>query len=100
MISLEQARARILAPLRATAAEVVALSEAWGRVAAVPVRARLTQPPRDVSAMDGFALCAADGRLGAVLRVVGSAPAAPSATAASRGLRASMAGVMSEGSAA
>ena len=75
MISLEEARARILAPLRATAAEVVALSEAWGRVVAAPVRARLTQPPRDVSAMDGFALRAADGTLGAVLAVVGSAPA-------------------------
>ncbi|ODU62150.1 MAG: molybdopterin molybdenumtransferase MoeA, partial [Acetobacteraceae bacterium SCN 69-10] len=42
---------------------------------AAPVVARLTQPPRDVSAMDGYALRAADGGLGAVLRVVGSAPA-------------------------
>ena len=37
--------------------------------------ARLTQPPADVSAMDGYALRAADGTLGAVLRVIGSAPA-------------------------
>ncbi len=75
MISVAEARSRILAPLRATAAETVALSAAWGRVLAAPVAARLTQPPADVSAMDGYALRAADGALGARLRVVGSAPA-------------------------
>ena len=75
MISVEEARARILAPLRATDAEVVALSEAWHRVSAVAMPARLTQPPHDVSAMDGYALSAAAGALGATLRVVGSAPA-------------------------
>jgi molybdopterin molybdotransferase len=75
MISVDEARARILAGLRPTAAETVGLAAAWGRVAAVPVAARLTQPPRDVSAMDGYALRAADGKLGAVLAVAGSAPA-------------------------
>jgi molybdopterin molybdotransferase len=75
MISVEEARTRILAELQPTAAEVVALAEAWHRVAAAPVAARLTQPPADVSAMDGYALRAADGGLGARLRVVGSAPA-------------------------
>jgi molybdopterin molybdotransferase len=75
MISVEEARGRILAGLRPTAAEIVPLAAAWGRVAAVPAAARLTQPPRDVSAMDGYALRAADAALGAALRVVGSAPA-------------------------
>ncbi len=75
MISVEEARARILAGLVPTAAEVVALADAWQRVTAAPVVARLTQPPRDVSAMDGYALRAEDGTLGANLRVVGSAPA-------------------------
>jgi molybdopterin molybdotransferase len=75
MIPIEDARARILAALRPTPPEVVGLAEAWGRVAAAPIAARLTQPPHDVSAMDGYALRAADGTLGARLAVVGSAPA-------------------------
>jgi molybdopterin molybdotransferase len=75
MISVEEARQRILDALRPTPAEVVALAEVWNRVTAEPVRARLTQPPADVSAMDGYALRAADGGLGACLRVIGAAPA-------------------------
>ena len=75
MLSVAEARARVLAGLRPTAAEVVALSDAWGRVTAEPVRARLTQPPTDVSAMDGYAVRAADGRAGTHLRVAGRAPA-------------------------
>jgi molybdopterin molybdotransferase len=75
MISVEEARDRILADLHPTPAEIVALANAWNRVAAAPVVARLTQPPQDVSAMDGYALRAADGTFGAVLHVIGSAPA-------------------------
>ncbi len=75
MISVEEARVRVLAGLRPLPAEIVALAEAWGRVTAAPVVARLTQPPADVSAMDGYALRAADGEAGARLRVIGSAPA-------------------------
>jgi molybdopterin molybdotransferase len=75
MLSVDEARTRILADIRATPAETVALAEAWGRVLAAPVVARLTQPPSDVSAMDGYALRAADGALGAVLTVIGAAPA-------------------------
>ena len=75
MISVEEARGRILADLAPTAAEIVPLAAAWGRVSAAPVAARLPQPPQDVSAMDGYALKAADGSLGAELDVVGSAPA-------------------------
>jgi molybdopterin molybdotransferase len=75
VISVEEARARILAPLRATGAETVSLAQAWDRVLARPVMARLTQPPADVSAMDGYALRAGDGAAGRVLEVIGSAPA-------------------------
>ncbi len=75
MISVEEARVRILAGLRMTPAEIVPLAEAAGRVLAAPVAARRTQPPADVSAMDGYALRAADARAGAVLRVIGEAPA-------------------------
>lgn len=75
MISVDEARARILASLRPTPEEIVPLADAWDRVAATDIRARLTQPPHDVSAMDGYALRAADGFAGAKLRVIGSAPA-------------------------
>jgi len=75
LLSVEEARDRILAGLHPTPAEVVALAEAWNRVSAGPVAARLTQPPSDVSAMDGYALRAADGSLHAVLQVIGAAPA-------------------------
>ncbi|MSP01855.1 MAG: molybdopterin molybdenumtransferase MoeA [Acetobacteraceae bacterium] len=75
MISVDEARARILAGLRPMPAEIVALANAWNRVTAEPVVARLTQPPSDVSAMDGYALRAADGGPGATLTVIGAAPA-------------------------
>ncbi|HET9146450.1 MAG TPA: molybdopterin molybdenumtransferase MoeA, partial [Acetobacteraceae bacterium] len=45
MLSVEEARARILAMLAPTGPEVVALAEAAGRVLAAPVAARVTQPP-------------------------------------------------------
>ena len=75
MISVEAARTRILDALKPVGAETVALANAHGRVLATAVQARLTQPPADVSAMDGFSLRAADGLKGAVLKVIGTAPA-------------------------
>ena len=75
MISVEEARGRILDALSPTPAEVVALADAWNRITAAGVTARLTQPPADVSAMDGYALRAADGALDASLLVIGAAPA-------------------------
>jgi molybdopterin molybdotransferase len=76
MISVEEARRRLLAPLRPLGAEQVAVSEAVGRVLAEDVEARRTQPPWDVSAMDGYAVRAADvAAAPARLRVVGSVPA-------------------------
>ncbi len=75
MISIEDARARILAAFAPVGAETVALAEACGRISAAAVIARRTQPPADVSAMDGYAVRAEDARDGATLRVIGSAPA-------------------------
>lgn len=75
MIPLEEARARILGTLAPTPAETVTLPEAWGRVLARPVLSRVTQPPADVSAMDGYAVRAADAVEGARLAVIGAAPA-------------------------
>jgi molybdopterin molybdotransferase len=75
MISVEAARARILAAISPVAGEVVPITDAWQRVLAAPVTARLTQPPADVSAMDGYAVRASDAQAGATLRRIGEAPA-------------------------
>ncbi|MDX7950883.1 molybdopterin molybdotransferase MoeA [Lichenihabitans sp. Uapishka_5] len=61
MVSVREALERILATApQALAAENVPLAEGFGRTLAHDVVARRTQPPFDVSAMDGFALRAAD----------------------------------------
>jgi molybdopterin molybdotransferase len=75
MLSVAEASGRIVEAMKPTSAETVSLAEAWGRITAAAVNARLTQPPADVSAMDGYGLRAADGTLGARLAVIGSAPA-------------------------
>ena len=76
MISVEEARSRILADLAPTPAEQVTLSEALGRVLAEDLAARRTQPPQNVSAMDGYAVRAADVTTpGATLSVVAEIPA-------------------------
>ncbi len=75
MLSIEEARARILAAISPVGIETVGLAEGWSRVLAAPLHARLTHPPADVSAMDGYAVRAADAAEGATLRVVGAAPA-------------------------
>jgi molybdopterin molybdotransferase len=56
--------------------ETVSLFEAPGRLLAAPLAARLTQPPFDASAMDGYAVRAADvGALPATLTIIGEAAA-------------------------
>ena len=79
MISVEEALRRLLEPLKPLAAEQVALADAFGRVLAEPVIARRTQPPAALSAMDGYAVRAADVKqVPARLRVVGAVPAGKS----------------------
>src|SRR5271170_5966740 len=76
MILVEEALSRLLAPLQALPAEQVAISEAMGRVLAEDVAARRTQPPFAVSAMDGYAVRAADlGHIPVSLRIVAEIPA-------------------------
>ncbi|MBS4047265.1 MAG: molybdopterin molybdotransferase MoeA [Alphaproteobacteria bacterium] len=76
MIPVREARSRIVAALPLMAAETVAVSAASGRVLAQDVAARRTQPPFDVSAMDGWACRQADlGTIPAKLKPVGHAAA-------------------------
>ncbi|AYD01286.1 gephyrin-like molybdotransferase Glp [Neorhizobium sp. NCHU2750] len=77
LLPLSDAKARLLSravPL--TDVEHVPLGEAAGRILASDIAANLTQPPFDASAMDGYALAAADApEVGSELDVVGSAAA-------------------------
>jgi molybdopterin molybdotransferase len=59
-LSVEEARSRAIAAMRPVGAERVALTEAYRRVLAEEVYARADSPPHDNSAMDGFALRAAE----------------------------------------
>jgi molybdopterin molybdotransferase len=58
--SVEEARAAILAVARATPTEVIATTEAGGRVVAETVAARTSLPPWPNSAMDGYAIQSGD----------------------------------------
>ncbi len=76
MLSVDQALARILAALAPLPAEQVGVADGLGRVLAEDVAARRTQPPAAVSAMDGYAVRAADvAKVPATLKVIGQAPA-------------------------
>ena len=76
MISVEEARRRLLALVDVLPPEQVALPEGLGRVLAEDLLARRTQPPFPASAMDGYAVRAADvAQVPARLLVVGSVPA-------------------------
>jgi molybdopterin molybdotransferase len=56
-LSLEDAQARLLALAPALPSETVPTDRALGRYLAEDLRASRTQPPADLSAMDGYALC-------------------------------------------
>src|SRR3954470_22488673 len=76
MISVEEALARLLAPLAPVPPELVSLADAVGRVLAEDVAARRTQPPFAVSAMDGYAVRADDvASVPVALRIVAEIPA-------------------------
>jgi len=76
MISVDEAKRRLLALIQPLGAEQVAVSEAAGRVLAEDVAARRTQPPFPASAMDGYAARSADLKsIPAKLKVVGNVPA-------------------------
>ena len=60
LLPVDQALARILEGLPRTAIEHLPLERAHGRILAAPLASRLTLPEQDVSAMDGYAVNAAD----------------------------------------
>lgn len=82
MLSVADARTRILDGVTALGAEWVLLDRALDRVLAGDLEARRTQPPTAVSAMDGYAVRAADtDPPGRWLRVTGHARAGGAAVA-------------------
>lgn len=81
MLAVDDALARILAALEPLPAERVELTHAVGRVLAADVVARRRLPAHDDSAMDGYAVHAADvPAAGAALAVVAEIPAGKSDT--------------------
>jgi len=78
LLGIEEARALVLERVQPLGAESVPLSAAAGRVLARAVAAPVDLPPFDSSAMDGFALRAADtpGRLAVVAQSAAGRPAA------------------------
>ena len=60
LISVDEALARVLEGVSPLPPEEVAIGEAHGRVLATPLASRRTQPPFDVSSMDGYAVRGAD----------------------------------------
>jgi molybdopterin molybdotransferase len=75
-MSVADARARVLQEATSLPAEMTPLADVHGRVLAEDVAARITQPPADVSAMDGYAVRAADiATVPAILKVVGEVAA-------------------------
>jgi molybdopterin molybdotransferase len=75
LISLDEARALLLADARPGEAERVPIGDCGGRTRAEDVVATRDQPPEPVSAMDGYAVRSDEARAGAVLSLIGEAPA-------------------------
>jgi molybdopterin molybdotransferase len=73
LLTLEEAQERVLALARPLSAELVPIADAGGRVVAEEARARVDLPPFASSAMDGFAVRAAD--LPGTLRITGESAA-------------------------
>ena len=76
LLTMHEAQARVLEHVRTLAAESVAVGTAAGRVTAEPARAVVDLPPFASSAMDGYAVRAADlpGRLPVVGQVAAGRP--------------------------
>lgn len=75
MISVEEALDRIFLQLDTPLPETVPLARAHRRVLAAPLIATHTQPPFDASAMDGYAVRAAEIVPGRPLRLAGTSQA-------------------------
>jgi molybdopterin molybdotransferase len=101
MISVEEAQALAIGAVRPSGRERVTLAAARGRVLAESVAARVDVPPHRNSAMDGWAVRAADtAQAPVVLRVVGESAAgrvAARALAPSEAMRISTGAVVPDG---
>jgi molybdopterin molybdotransferase len=77
LLTFEEAQAKVLARVRALAAETVPIGAAAGRVTAEDVAAVVDLPPFPSSAMDGFAVRAVDvpGTLPVVEKIAAGRPA-------------------------
>jgi molybdopterin molybdotransferase len=75
MIPVSEARAHLLALVQQLETEWVPLTEATGRVLSRDVQSRRDQPPFSASAMDGYAVNAAEVEQHAMFKVVGEAAA-------------------------
>jgi molybdopterin molybdotransferase len=76
LLSVADALARVLDGVSPLPAEDAPLTETDGRVLAADVAARRTQPPADMSAMDGYAVRAADvAAAPATLKLIGEVAA-------------------------
>ncbi len=87
LLSVADALERVLAQAAPLPAEEASLADADGRVLAHPLKARRTQPPADVSAMDGYAVRSDDVANAPVrLKVIGEVAAGrPFSRAVGRG---------------
>lgn len=75
LLSVEAALARVLDGVAALPAEEVPVGEAHGRILAAPLKALRTQPPADVSSMDGYAARSADLSAPVTLKLAGESAA-------------------------
>jgi molybdopterin molybdotransferase len=76
LMPVAEALARVLAGAEPLPAEATSLADAYGCVLAADVAALRTQPPADVSAMDGYAVRSEDvARVPARLKVIGEVAA-------------------------
>src|SRR5829696_4716645 len=77
LLTIQEALAEVLARVQRLPSEPVAIEAAAGRVLAEDVRSRVDLPPFRSSAMDGFAVRAADlpGALPVVFRIAAGRPA-------------------------
>jgi molybdopterin molybdotransferase len=76
LLSVAEALERVLAHAAPLPAEEVPLADADGRVLADDLKALRTQPPADVSAMDGYAVRTADvAKVPARLKIIGEVAA-------------------------
>jgi molybdopterin molybdotransferase len=101
LMPIAEALARVLADAKSLPSENVPLRQALGRVLTADVKALRTQPPTDVSAMDGYAVRGADvGSAPATLKLIGEVAAGhpfDGAVAAGQAARIFTGGVMPAG---